>query len=213
MLSIQDFEAKWKEVDNVWVQFGSTKMLKKDQGWTNSYDCRFRKRHSSSSKSLETPMEKQRITSIREANLCEAQVTVTLKNGSVTIRKTHADSPNHTHDLRTSDIRKRPTEITEFVEAEAAKGYQAPTIKRVAQNTLPRGRLASNWRTFSYVRGDANAHFISAEHLEEKIPIICRSSRMRSETRRLLSRLIEILSIFATKSYKHIAARPDPLCM
>ena len=35
-LSIQDFEAKWKEVDNVWVQFGSTKMLKKDQGWTKS---------------------------------------------------------------------------------------------------------------------------------------------------------------------------------
>src|SRR4030088_658481 len=81
-------------------------MLKKDQGWTKSYDCRFRKRHSSSSKSLETPMEKQRKTSIRETNLCEAQVTVTLKNGSVTIRTPHADSPNHTHDLRTSDTTK-----------------------------------------------------------------------------------------------------------
>jgi hypothetical protein len=29
-LSVQDFEARWSEVDNVWVQFGTTKTLKKD---------------------------------------------------------------------------------------------------------------------------------------------------------------------------------------
>ena len=51
---------------------GQTKM-------TKSYDCRFRKRHSFSTKRMETPVEKQRKTSIREANLCKAQITVTLK--------------------------------------------------------------------------------------------------------------------------------------
>src|SRR4051812_33337320 len=36
----------------------------------------------------------------------EAQITVTLKNGAVTIRKTNPNGPDHTHDLRASDIRK-----------------------------------------------------------------------------------------------------------
>ena len=29
-LSAREFEIKWKEVDNVWTQFGNTKKLKKD---------------------------------------------------------------------------------------------------------------------------------------------------------------------------------------
>src|SRR5215472_8930809 len=67
----------------------------------------------------ENPGHSRRKTSIGDANLCEAQITVTLKNGAFTIRKTHADGPNHTHDLKTSDLRKRPSEVTEFIEAEA----------------------------------------------------------------------------------------------
>ena len=34
-LSISEFEAKWRGVNNVWVQFENTKTLKKNpQGWT-----------------------------------------------------------------------------------------------------------------------------------------------------------------------------------
>ena len=63
-LSIQNFEAKWKEINNVWVQFGNTKTLKQDpQGWTKTYDCRFKKRKASSTKKSEIPVEKQKKTS------------------------------------------------------------------------------------------------------------------------------------------------------
>ena len=78
------------------------------------------------------PVEKQRKTAAREANLCEAQITVTLKYDVVTVRKMHPDGPNHTHDLKASDILKRPTEVTQFIEAEAMKGYRAPAIKGAA---------------------------------------------------------------------------------
>ena len=30
VIPILEFETKWKTVDNVWVQFGTTKILKKD---------------------------------------------------------------------------------------------------------------------------------------------------------------------------------------
>src|SRR3979411_3091685 len=43
----------------------------------------------------------------------------------------------------------------------------------------------------------------SAPNILKKILIICRSSGMRLETRRLLSHLIEILSIFATNHITH----------
>src|SRR5947209_3034529 len=96
-----------------------------------AYDCRYRKRHSSSKKNVEMPVEKQR-KQPRKANLCEAQITVTLKYDVVTVRKMHPDGPNHTHDLKASDILKRPTEVTQFIEAEAMKGYRAPAIKGAA---------------------------------------------------------------------------------
>lgn len=128
--SLQDFEAKWKEVDNVWTQFGTTRKPKKDpNGWTKTFDCRFRKRASSSTKNEDTPVEKQRKTSSRLTNLCQAQITVTLRDGVVTVRKTHPNGPNHTHDLKTSDILKNPGRITQFIQEEAAKGYSAPAIK------------------------------------------------------------------------------------
>ena len=41
-------------------------------------------------------MEKQRKANTREASLGEAKITVTLKDDFVTVRKTHADGPNHT---------------------------------------------------------------------------------------------------------------------
>jgi MULE transposase domain len=176
-LSLQDFEVKWKEVDNVWVQFGTTTILKKGGGgWSKNYDCRFRKRHASSAKILDTPVEKQRKTSIRDANLCEAQITVTLKNGAFTIRKTHADGPNHTHDLKTSDLRKRPSEVTEFIEAEAAKGYRPPAVKSVAEQHFDGKQIGVEFLQLESVRhaqsktrGRLNTSFIGADNLEEDL--------------------------------------------
>ena len=38
-MSISDFEIKWPEVSNIWVQVGQTKRLTKDPlGWTKTYD-------------------------------------------------------------------------------------------------------------------------------------------------------------------------------
>src|SRR5947209_10790159 len=108
-------------------------MVKKDpHGWTKAYDCRFRKRQPSSKKNPDVPVEKQRKTSFREPILCQAQITITLKNGMVTIRKTHQDGPNHTHDLKTSDVLKKPSEVIDFIKVEASKGYRAPAIKEAA---------------------------------------------------------------------------------
>src|SRR5215472_17517091 len=84
MFSVQEFEAKWREVDNVWTQLGATKQLK-TSGWTKTYDCRFKKRRVYSKKNIDMPVEKRRKTSTREADLCQAQITVTLKNGVVTV--------------------------------------------------------------------------------------------------------------------------------
>jgi hypothetical protein len=172
--SILDFEARWKEVDNVWVQFGATKALKKDpNGWTKTYDCRFKKRHASSSKKADIPAEKRRKTSQRDASLCEAQITVTLRGEVVTIRKTRLDGPDHTHDLVASDVRKAPTAIISFVEQEAHKGYRAPAIKDAANDRfkdkasgveyLPLKTVINAQRK---VRGGLNAPFIGANDLE-----------------------------------------------
>ena len=60
------------------------------------------------------------------------------------IRKTHADGPNHTHDLKASDLRKRPTEVTEFIEAEAAKAYRPPVIKNVAEQHFGGKQIVSS---------------------------------------------------------------------
>jgi hypothetical protein len=57
-LSAKDFETEWKEIDNIWVQFGSTKSLKKDSGWTKTYDCQFKKRQASSTKNPNLPIVK-----------------------------------------------------------------------------------------------------------------------------------------------------------
>lgn len=173
-LSMQEFDSKWNEVDNIWVQFGETKILKKDpNGWTKTYDCRFRKRHSSSKKRL-IPTEKQRKTSTREANLCEAQITVTLKNAIITIRKTHPDGPDHTHDLKTSDILKKPSVVQEFIEEEAIKGYRAPAIKKAAldhfseqQISIEFLQLESVLNAQHKVRGGLDAPFIGIDILEQ----------------------------------------------
>src|SRR4051812_25314740 len=34
--SVQEFEGKWREVDNVWTQLGATKQLKNYSGWTTA---------------------------------------------------------------------------------------------------------------------------------------------------------------------------------
>jgi hypothetical protein len=44
-----------------------------------------------------------------------------MKNDVVTVRETHPDGRNHTHDLRASDIVKKPSEVTQFIVAEASK--------------------------------------------------------------------------------------------
>lgn len=175
--SIKEFEKKWKEVDNVWVQFGATKMLKKDpNGWTKNYDCRFRKRRSSSSKNPEIPVEKQRKTSTRDSNLCEAQITITLRNGIVSVRKTHPDGPDHTHDLRASDMIKRPSEMIEFVKEEATKGYRAPAIQGATFNRFNEKEMGVEFLQLQTVlnvqhkvRGGLDVPFIGPLKLAEDI--------------------------------------------
>ena len=130
--SLQEFEVKWREVDNIWSQVGTTKPLKKGIGWTKTYDCRFKKRRVNPKKDVKTPVEKQRKTSSRDPDLCKAQISITLKDNVVTVRKTHTDGPNHTHDMRASDIIKKPSEVTEFIAAETSKGYRAPAVKEAA---------------------------------------------------------------------------------
>jgi len=175
--SLQEFESKWKEVDNVWVQFGTTKTLKSDShGWTKTYDCRFRKRKTSSARSQDIPVEKQRKTSAREANLCEAQITVTLKNGVVTVRKTYVTGPNHTHDLKASDIIKKPSEVVQFIEAEATKGYRAPAIKGAAADHFSERQIGVEFLQLENVlyrqhkvRGGLNAPYVGAVNIVDDL--------------------------------------------
>ena len=56
---------------------------------------RFRERQFSSRKTW-SAVEKQRKANTREASLGESKITVILKGDFVTVRKTHADGPNHT---------------------------------------------------------------------------------------------------------------------
>lgn len=175
--SIQEFERKWIEVDNIWTQFGATKQLKKDlSGWTKTYDCRFKKRRTYSQKNADIPVDKQRKTSTREANLCEAQITVTLKNNNVIVRKTHPGGPNHTHDLKASDLIKRPSKLTDFLEEEAKKGYSAPAIKEAAIDQFKDQEMGTGFLKLESVlnaqhkvRGGLNAPYIGAINLEEDI--------------------------------------------
>src|SRR5947209_20383640 len=76
----------------------------------------------------ENPGQYRRKAKENEHQRREAQITVTLRNCAVSIRKTHADDPNDTHHLKASDLRKRPTEVIEFIEIEAAKCYRPPAI-------------------------------------------------------------------------------------
>jgi len=175
-LSVSEFEVRWKEVDNVWVQFGTTKTLKKDNGWTKSYDCRFKKRHASSSKKPDVPADKRRKTSLRDSSLCNAQITVMLKNGVVTIRKTNPSSPDHTHDIKASDILKVPSTVVNFVETEAYKGYRAPAIKNVTQDQFKDKEVGVQYLSFKSVintqrkvRGGLDAPFIGVSGLEEDV--------------------------------------------
>jgi hypothetical protein len=54
----------------------------------------------------------------------------------------HSNGPNHAHDLRASDILKRPTEVVEYIEAVAAKGYHVPAIKGAANEHFKDRRLS-----------------------------------------------------------------------
>lgn len=85
-------------------------------------------------KKANVPVDKRRKTSQWNADLCDAQITVTLKDGVVRVRKTKQDGPNHSHDLVASDIRKTSTEIIGFIKEEAHKGYRAPAIKEATNN-------------------------------------------------------------------------------
>ncbi len=174
--SAQEFETRWKEVDNVWVPLGTTRVLKKAKGWTKNYDCRFKKRHASSKKDKNTPVDKQRKTSTRDSDLCQAQITVTLKDGIVTVRKTHPDGPDHTHELTANDLLKKPAEITEFVMAEATKGYRAPAIKEAAQDHFKDRQLGEAFLQLESVlniqhkvRGGLNVPFVGAGNLAEDL--------------------------------------------
>lgn len=176
-LSITDFENKWREVDNVWVQFGGTKQLKKDpHGWTKTYDCRFRKRRDSSTKNSEGAVKKRRKTSHRETKLCEAQITITLQKGTVTIRKTHTDGPDHTHDLKACDLLKAPSAVVNFVEDEVKKGYRAPAVKDATieefkdkQLGIEYIRLKNVLNIQHKIRGGLDAPFIGDIELEKDL--------------------------------------------
>lgn len=173
-VSKEVFEIKWPQVDNVWVQVGQTKLLKKGSGWTKTYDCRFKKRHSSSTKDSSLQVEKRRKTNIQLPNLCEAMITITLKNGVVTIRKTHGDNaPDHTHDLEASDIRKMPSIVLDFVKTEVEKGYRAPAVKEAAINTFKDQYVGVEYlptkivlNTQRNLQGGLNVPFIGVEDLE-----------------------------------------------
>jgi MULE transposase domain len=99
-----------------------------------------------------------------------------LKNNIVTIRKTHPHGPNHTHGLKDSDIRKKSTEITEFIEEEAIKGYRAPAIKDAAMDHFDNKQIGIEFLQLESilnaqhkVRGGLNAPFIGVESLQEDL--------------------------------------------
>lgn len=147
-LPLTEFEEKWKEVDNVWCQTGKTERSKRHpDGWTKTYDCRFRKRQKSSAKDPNVPVNKKRKTSIHEPDLCNAMITVTHRDGSVTIRKTHPGGPSHTHGLRESDMRKTPSKIVNFLEEELKKKYRAPAVREVARDGFKNEQLGSEFIT------------------------------------------------------------------
>ena len=175
--TMQEFEEKWTEVDNIWTQFGVTKLLKKDpSGWTKTYDCRFRKRRAYTKKNLDIPVDKQRKTSSWEANLYEAQITITFKSGIVIVRKTHPDGPNHTHDLKANDIIKWPSKLITFIKDEAKKGYRAPAIKEAAINQFKDQEVGTGFLQLEAVlnaqhkvRGGLNIPYIGATSLDDDI--------------------------------------------
>jgi len=176
-LPVSEFEVRWRDVDNVWVQFGTTKTLKKNpDGWTKSYDCRFKKRHASGTKKPDIPADKRRKTSQRHSILCNAQITLTLKNGVVTVRKTSPDSPDHTHDLKASDVLKAPSSVIDFVETESYKGYRAPAVRKATQDQFNDKEVGVQYLSFKTVlnaqrkvHGGLDAPFVSVNDLEEDL--------------------------------------------
>src|SRR5947209_4309243 len=59
------------------------------KGFFRLDDCRFKKRRVYSKGDPGTLVVKQTKTSTQEANLCGAQIAITLKNNAVTVRKTN----------------------------------------------------------------------------------------------------------------------------
>ena len=121
-------------------------------------------------------MDKQRKTSSWEANLCEAQITITFKSDIIIIRKTHPDGPNHTHDLKANDIIKRPSKLITFIEDEAKKGYHAPAIKEAAINQFKDQEVGTGFLQLEAVlnaqhkvHGGLNIPYIGATSLDDDI--------------------------------------------
>jgi len=88
-------------------------------------------------------------------------ITVTLKD-VVTVHMTHADGPDHTHNLRASDILKRH-QVAQFIEAEASKGYRALAIKGLLPTT---SKTSSSVLSFSSQKVHG-VPFIGADDLVE----------------------------------------------
>src|SRR5947209_11736535 len=88
----------------------------------------------------------------------------------------HSDGPGHTHDLKTSNILKKPTKVTQFVEAEASKGYRAPAIKGAALEHFKDSQLGIEFLQYSTIlnaqhkmHGGLDIPFIGADDLGEDL--------------------------------------------
>ena len=94
----------------------------------------------------------------------------------MTIHKMHADSPNHTHTIEASDIRKTAGKIVDFVKEEAKKKYRAPEIKNATTGVFKNKQIGVehlNTKEIINVQhqiiGGLNSPFIGASSLEEDL--------------------------------------------
>lgn len=173
----EEFDKNWWPLaDSFWTR---TQQYKHTNGNRVSiYVCRLSKPYKSSTRQEGIPLEKRRVTSIREPVLCSASIKVTQTVAHQTKVERHHDAPDHCHSIEDVDVHKLPTAARELVAAEAKKPYKPPAIvvavKEIGQeqglgeimNHVTRDHVANMQRT---LRASENAYFAGSSELETDI--------------------------------------------
>src|SRR2546423_7476657 len=134
-LPIEEFNQEWALVDNIWIRFNGNTRMNGDK-WI-SYVCRASKPQKSSERQEGVPSENLRVTFKRPAIDCKARIKVTWLATTDKVRIERMEgTPDHSHLLDISDMRKRSRFIKIAVANEAVKDYNPPMITNVVRKEI-----------------------------------------------------------------------------